>query len=111
MKLAALGSQVSDRGPLGYGERGCLVVNASDSGYSGRGFEPHSSQTVLCPGARQIYSPKVLVIPRKRWLRPNMTERLFTGTLRINHPTNLWDTCFIGISTSGLRTVRNRLLA
>ena len=31
--------------------------------------------------------PKVLVIPRKRWLRPNMTEKLFTGTLRINQPT------------------------
>ena len=34
-------------------------------------------------------SPKVLVIPRKRWLRPNMTEKLFTGTLRINQPTKL----------------------
>ena len=31
---------------------------------------------------------KVLVIPRKRWLRPNMTEKLFIGTLRINQPTN-----------------------
>ena len=31
---------------------------------------------------------KVLVIPRKRWLRPNMTEKLFTGMLRINQPTN-----------------------
>ena len=31
------------------GERGGLVVNASDSGYRGRGFEPHSGQTVLCP--------------------------------------------------------------
>ena len=31
---------------------------------------------------------KVLVIPSKRWLRPNMTEKLFTGTLRINQPTN-----------------------
>ena len=29
---------------------------------------------------------KALVIPRKRWLRPNMTEKLFTGTLRINQP-------------------------
>ena len=29
---------------------------------------------------------KVLVIPRKRWLRPNMTEKLFTGTIRINQP-------------------------
>ena len=26
---------------------------------------------------------KVLAIPRKRLLRPNMTEKLFTGTLRI----------------------------
>ena len=31
------------------GERGGLVVNASDSGSRGRGFEPHSGQTVLCP--------------------------------------------------------------
>ena len=26
-------------------------------------------------------SQEVLVIPRKRWLRPDMTEKLFTGTL------------------------------
>ena len=32
--------------------------------------------------------PKVLAIPRKRWLHPNMTEKLFTGMLRINQPTN-----------------------
>ena len=35
-----------------------------------------------------ITPQKVLVIPRKRWLRPNMTEKVFTGTLRINQPTN-----------------------
>ena len=35
-----------------------------------------------------VDSPKVLVIPRKQWLRPNMTEKLLTGTLRINQPTN-----------------------
>ena len=29
-------------------------------------------------------SQKVLVIPRKRWLRPDMTEILFTGTLNKN---------------------------
>ena len=34
--------------PLGLRERGGLVVNASDSGSRGRGFEPHSGQTVLC---------------------------------------------------------------
>ena len=31
------------------GERDGLVVNASDSGSRGRGFEPHLGQTVLCP--------------------------------------------------------------
>ena len=31
-----------------------------------------------------MYSPKVLVIPRNRWLRLNMTEKLFTGTLNTN---------------------------
>ena len=30
------------------GERGGLVVNASDSKSRGWGFEPHSGQTVLC---------------------------------------------------------------
>ena len=64
------------------------MVNASDSGSRGRGFESHSGQTVLCPLARHIYSPKILVIPRKQRLRPNMTEKLFTGTLRINQLTN-----------------------
>ena len=57
------------------GERGGLVVNASDSGSRGRGFESHSGQTVLCPLASHIHSPKVLVIPRERWLRPNMTDK------------------------------------
>ena len=59
-----------------------------DSGSRGRGFKPHSGQTVLCPLARRIYSQKELVIPRKRWLRPSMTEKLFTGALRINQTTN-----------------------
>ena len=40
------------------GERGGLVVNVSDSGSRGRGFEPHLGRTVLCPWARYIYSPK-----------------------------------------------------
>ena len=30
-------------------ERGGLVFNVSDFGSRGRGFEPHSGQTVLCP--------------------------------------------------------------
>ena len=35
-----------------------------------------------CVLEQDIFSPKkVLVIPRKRWLRPNITENYFTGTL------------------------------
>ena len=63
------------------------MVNASDSGFRGRGFEPHSGQTVLCPLARHIYTPKVLVIPRKRWLRPNMTEKIVYRDVK-NQSTN-----------------------
>ena len=33
---------------------------------------------------KTLYFPKVLVIPRKRWLRPEMTEQLLTGTLNLN---------------------------
>ena len=28
--------------------------------------------------------PKILIIPRKRWLRPNITKRLLNGTLNLN---------------------------
>ena len=33
--------------------------------------------------SKTLYSPKVHVIPRKQWLRPDMTEKLLTGTLGI----------------------------
>ena len=50
---------------------------------------------------------KVLVIPRNRWLRLNMTEKLFTGTL--NHNKNkkqktllaLWFTVYGFINKTG----------
>ena len=38
--------------------------------------------------SKTLYSPKVLVIPRKQWLRPDMTEKLLTGTLNLKQ-TNL----------------------
>ena len=60
-----------------------LVVRASDSEARVRVSLLTRPVTMLCPLVRQIYSLKVLVIPRKRWLRPNMTVKLFTGTLRI----------------------------
>ena len=36
--------------------------------------------------------PKVLVIPRKRWLSPNMTEKLFTGALSVKQTKPKFDT-------------------
>ena len=36
------------------------------------------------------YPPKVLVIPKKQWLRPNMTEKLFTGMLSIKKQNQSW---------------------
>ena len=65
------------------GERTGLVVRASDSG-SGDPGSILGRVGGLFPWARGIYSPKVLVIPRNRWLRLNMTEKLFTETLNKN---------------------------
>ena len=39
---------------------------------------------VLEQGTSTPYSTGVLVKPRKRWLRPDMTEKLLTGTLSLN---------------------------
>ena len=60
-----------------------LVVRASDSGSGDLGLIL-GRVGVLFPWARDIYSPKVLVIPRNRWLRLNMTEKLFTGMFNHN---------------------------
>ena len=66
----------------GKGRGAGLVVRASDSEARVR-VSLLTRVTILCPLARQIYSSKVLVIPRKRLPHPNMTVKLFTGTLRI----------------------------
>ena len=58
--------------------RSGLVVNTSDSRSRGRGFEPHSGRHVVSLSKTYLPPKKVLVI---RWLFPNMTEKLFTGTL------------------------------
>ena len=73
------------------------MVNASDSGSRGRGSSPTRVKP-CCVLEQGTFTPqKVLVIARKWWLRPNMTEKLFTGTLRINQPTNqpplVWPLC------------------
>ena len=54
---------------------------ASDSGARGQGFETYLRCAVSL--SKTLYSPKVLIIPRKQWLRPDMTETLLTGTLSL----------------------------
>ena len=43
-------------------------------------FDPHSGRCVVSLSKVHL-PPKVLVIPRMLWLRPDMTEKFFTGTL------------------------------
>ena len=55
----------------------------SDSGVRGRGFDTYLRHVVSL--SKDTFTPLiVLVIPRKRWFRPYMTEILLTGTIRIN---------------------------
>ena len=56
------------------------MVRASYSGARGRGFDPHSGRRVVSLGKIHLPPIKILVIPRKRWPRPDMTEKLLTGT-------------------------------
>ena len=48
---------------------------ASDSGARGQCFDPHSGRRVV-----RFTSQKVLVILRKQWLCPDMTEKSLTWT-------------------------------
>ena len=57
-------------------EHGGIVVRATHSGARGRGFDPHSGRRVV-----SLPPQKVLVIPRKGWLRLDTTKKLFTGML------------------------------
>ena len=62
-----------------------LSGRVSDSGARGRGIETYRRRVVSL--SKTLYSP------RKRWLRPDMTEKLLTGTLSLNtnkHLTNPW---------------------
>ena len=42
------------------------------------------TSVVLCPGVRHVIPRKVLVIPRKLWLRPAMSENLLTRAFNLN---------------------------
>ena len=48
----------------------------------GRGVETYLRRVLSL--SKTLYSPKVLVIPGKRWLRPDMTKKLLTRTLSLN---------------------------
>ena len=53
---------------------------APDSGVKGRGFDTYLGRVVSL--SKDTFTPrKVLIIPRKRRFRPNMTEKLFTWML------------------------------
>ena len=53
----------------------------SDTGVRGLGFDTY---LLPCCVLEQVtFTPrKVLVIPRNRWLHPNMTEKLLTGDVK-----------------------------
>ena len=55
---------------------------ASDSGARGWRFDTYLRRVVSL--SKDTFTPqKVLVIPRKRWLSPHMTEKLFNGMLTL----------------------------
>ena len=53
-----------------------------DSGARNQGFETHLRSVVSL--SKTLYSQKVLVIPRKQWLRPDVSEKLLTRRLSLN---------------------------
>ena len=58
---------------------------------------------------QETFTPqKVLVIPRNRWLRLNMTEKLFTGTL--NHNQNKTKTLLQFIERNSDHSVSKSML-
>ena len=66
------------------GGRTGLMVRASDSGSGDPGSILGRVGVFVSLSKRHLLPKKVLVIPRNRWLRLNMTEKLFTGTLNHN---------------------------
>ena len=68
---------------------------ASDLESRSLGFDPHMRHRIVSL-SKTHELPKVLDKPSKRWLRPNMTEQLLTGTLSLNTnkkktKNKLWD--------------------
>ena len=64
------------------GERGGLLVERQTPEREVGGFETFLHRVVSL--SKTLYCQKVLVISRKWWLRPEMTEKLLTGKLSLN---------------------------
>ena len=62
---------------------------------------------MCCFLEQETFTPqKVLVIPRNRWLRLNMTEKLFTGTL--NHNQNKTNKTFIIVYSTDVKHIQRK---
>ena len=59
----------------------------------GRRFETYLRRVVFL--SKTFKSPKVLVMLRKRWFRPEMTEILFIWTLSLNKNKQTFPTCTV----------------
>ena len=66
---------------------------ASSSRVRGRRFETYLRRVVFL--SKTFKSPKVLVMLRKRWFRPEMTEILLTLTLSLNKNKQTFSTCTV----------------
>ena len=53
-----------------------LRSERSGGGGGGGGFDPHSGRRDVSLSKIHLPPKNVLVIPRKRWLRPYMTEKV-----------------------------------
>ena len=74
---------------------------ASDSRARGRRFDTYLCRVVSLSKDTFTHR-KVLVIPRKRWLRPDMPEKLFPGTLSRNKTkTNFQVTALAALISKG----------
>ena len=59
----------------------------------GRRFETYLRRVVFL--SKTFKSPKLLVMLRKRWFRPEMTEILLTWTLSLNKNKQTFPTCTV----------------
>ena len=59
----------------------------------GRRFETYLRRVVFL--SKTFKSPKVLVMLRKRWFRPEMTDILLTWTLSLNKNKQTFPTCTV----------------